>query len=72
MSVNAAEIFLRSYDTRQTPRYTVGQVAPYLQVPESTIRAWFFGMPYGTMPHVRHFRPILEPAGGCRSALGIE
>lgn len=62
-NTSAAESFLRSYDARQAPRYTVGQVARYLQVPESTIRAWFFGMPYGTMPHVRHFRPMLQPAG---------
>ncbi len=44
------------------PRYTVGQVARYLRTAESTIRSWFFGMPYGTKPHIRHFRPILEPA----------
>lgn len=63
MSTNAAESFLRSYDARELPRYTIGQIASYLHTPESTIRAWFFGMPYGTKPHIRHFRPMLEPAG---------
>jgi len=63
MSSNAAEVFLRSYDSRQMPRYTVGQIATYLREPESTIRAWFFGMPYGKKPHIRHFKPILRPAG---------
>jgi uncharacterized protein (DUF433 family) len=62
MTASAAETFLRSYDTRQMPRYTFGQVARYLHTAESTIRSWFLGMPYGTMPHIRHFRPILEPA----------
>src|SRR5271156_5836565 len=45
------------------PRYTVGQISTYLREPESTIRAWFFGMPYGKKPHIRHFKPILKPAG---------
>ena len=63
MSANAGEIFFRSYDGREMPRYTVGQVANYLRVPESTIRAWFFGMPYGKKPHIRHFNSILAPAG---------
>lgn len=63
MSTNAAETFLRSYDAREMPRYTVGNVAAYLHAPESTIRAWFFGMPYGRKPHIRHFKPILKPAG---------
>src|ERR1039458_814415 len=63
MSASPAERFLRSYDSREMPRYTVPQVARYLHEPESTIRAWFFGMPYGHKPHVRYFSPILKPAG---------
>src|SRR5580704_11934460 len=61
--MSTAETFLRSYDAREMPRYTAGNVANYLSVPESTIRAWFFGMPYGKRPHIRNFQPILQPAG---------
>lgn len=63
MSTGAAETFLLSYDAREMPRYTVGQVAAYLHVPETTIRAWFYGTTYGRKPNVRRFRPILSPAG---------
>lgn len=63
MSAKPAEIYFRTYDAREMPRYTVGQVANYLNVPESTIRAWFFGMPYGKQPYIRQFAPVLRPAG---------
>ncbi len=63
MSANAAETFLRSYDAREMPRYTVGQVATYLHVPETTIRASFHGTSSGRKPNVRRFQPILAPAG---------
>lgn len=63
MSVSAAENFLRSYDAREMPRYTVAQVARYLRVPERTVRAWFYGTSYGRRPHLRRFNPILNPAG---------
>ncbi len=63
MSASLAEKYLRFYDAREMPRYTVGQVAAYLRAPESTIRAWFFGMPYGSGDDVREFKPILHPAG---------
>jgi uncharacterized protein (DUF433 family) len=63
VSAGPAETFIKDYDARQMPRYNVTQVARYLHVPESTIRSWFFGMSYGQKPHIRHFLPILSPAG---------
>jgi uncharacterized protein (DUF433 family) len=45
------------------PRYSLGEAAGYLGLPESTIRSWFQGMPYGKAPNVRQFKRILEPAG---------
>lgn len=63
MSAQPAETFIKAYDAREMPRYSVTQVAAYLHIPESTIRSWFFGMSYGRKPHARRFRPILAPAG---------
>jgi uncharacterized protein (DUF433 family) len=60
-SLSAAD-FIRTLDARAMPRYTVGEAASYLGLPESTMRAWFVGMPYGTNPNVRKYEPILKPA----------
>jgi uncharacterized protein (DUF433 family) len=62
-TANGAENFLRSYDARRLPRYSVRHIAAYLNTAESTIRSWFFGMPYGQSPNIRHFKPILIPTG---------
>ncbi len=55
--------FLKRLDERAMPRYTTGQVARYLHVPESTIRAWFYGTVYGRHLHTRRFEPIIPPIG---------
>lgn len=57
-----ADTFIRNLDSRAMPRYTHGEAASYLGLPESTVRSWFAGMPYGKYPNVKHFRPILKPA----------
>jgi len=41
-------------DKRELPRYTAKEVANYIKLPESTVRAWFFGQP--------NFQPLLVPA----------
>jgi uncharacterized protein (DUF433 family) len=64
MSTRTASIeqYLGSLDTREMPRYTHGEAANYLGIPDSTIRSWFAGMPYGSRPNVKRFEPILKPA----------
>lgn len=59
---SAAATFIRELDSRAMPRYTFGETGGYLGVPESTIRCWFEGMPYGTAGDVRWTKPILVPA----------
>lgn len=54
--------FILSLDPRSMPRYTPREAACYLGVPDSTIRAWFFGMTYGRPPQRRWFAPFLTPA----------
>jgi uncharacterized protein (DUF433 family) len=44
------------------PRYAFGEAAAYLGLPESTMRSWFVGMPYGQSPNLRFFKPILKSA----------
>jgi uncharacterized protein (DUF433 family) len=56
------EHFLKEFDQRQMPRYTFGEAARYLGLPESTIRSWFEGMVSGTQPNIKFFKPILSPA----------
>jgi uncharacterized protein (DUF433 family) len=58
----SAAAFFRDLDSRAMPRYTMAEAAAYLALPESTIRAWFLGMPYGRAPEVKHFDRILQPA----------
>lgn len=58
---SAAE-FLRHLDPRAMPRYTHGEAARYLGIPESTIRSWFVGMQYGKHPDQKWFPPFLVPA----------
>lgn len=58
----STEEFFLSLDPRAMPRYTPREAALYLGLPESTMRAWFFGMPYGRKPNRRWFAPFLTPA----------
>jgi uncharacterized protein (DUF433 family) len=44
------------------PRYSFGEAASYLGLPESTIRSWFVGMPYGSAPNIKRQKSILNPA----------
>jgi hypothetical protein len=58
----AAEVFIRKLDSRAMPRYSFGEAGGYLGLPESTIRSWFVGMPYGSGPNVKRMERILVPA----------
>jgi uncharacterized protein (DUF433 family) len=59
---SAASAFIRELDSRGMPRYTFGEAGGYLGLPESTIRSWFAGMPYGSGANVKWMAPILVPA----------
>ena len=61
-SILTAERYIRNLDSRAMPRYTFGEAGSYLGLPESTVRAWFSGMPYGQSPNVKRFKPLLKPA----------
>jgi len=50
-------------DRRELPRYTVREVANYIKLPESTVRAWFFGQP--------NFQPLLVPASDAMRRLSF-
>lgn len=56
------EKYLCELDARAMPRYTFGEAARYLGLPESTLRAWFLGTTWGTQPNLHQFRPFLKPA----------
>ncbi len=58
----SAEQYVRGMDYRQMPRYSFGEAARYLGLPESTIRSWFEGTTWGSQPNLHYFRPILSPA----------
>ncbi len=49
-------------DPREMPRYSVGEAARYLDIPEQTLRAWFYGPTYGSGSSIQPFPPILRPA----------
>src|SRR5687767_3813407 len=36
----------RSIDPREIPRYTAGEVALFLRIPEMTLRSWVWGRPF--------------------------
>lgn len=57
-----ADRFVRTFDARETPRYTTGEAARYLGIAESTLRSWFYGTVYGYRPDLRRFPPFLRPA----------
>lgn len=57
-----AELFIRDLDPRAMPRYSFREAGGYLKIPESTVKSWFVGMPYGRAPHVRKMEPFLTPA----------
>jgi uncharacterized protein (DUF433 family) len=58
----SVESYFADMDSRAMPRYTFGEAARYLGLPESTLRAWFLGTTYGSHPYVRQFKPFLVPA----------
>lgn len=50
-------------DIREHPRYSVEEVALYLRVPASTLKAWLRGQNYKTKYGERViFKPVIEPA----------
>ncbi len=61
-SKSTAEHFIKTFDSRQTPRYSFGEAGGYLGLPESTVRSWFQGMVWGSQPDIHYFKPILMPA----------
>lgn len=62
MVKNQISAFIRGLDSRQMPRYSFGEAARYLGLPESTLRSWFQGTTWGSQPDIRYFKPILAPA----------
>jgi uncharacterized protein (DUF433 family) len=61
-SISTAEHFIKSFDSRQTPRYSFKEAGDYLGLPESTVRSWFQGTTWGSQPNIHYFKPILMPA----------
>jgi uncharacterized protein (DUF433 family) len=53
-----------SGDVREHPQYSVEDVARYLHIPLSTIRAWCRGQHYRLKKtgRIRHFHPVIVPA----------
>lgn len=49
-------------DRREIPAYSVSEAAHYLDVPASTLRAWFKGQEYTHKGQRRQFRPVIRPA----------
>jgi uncharacterized protein (DUF433 family) len=49
-------------DRREIPAYVVSEAAHYLDVPVSTLRAWFKGQEYTHKGQRRQFRPVIRPA----------
>ena len=49
-------------DLREVPKYTIGDVAWYLDVPPSTIRWWFLGRTYIVKGELRQSRELIRPA----------
>jgi len=59
--IQSRNLHQRHGPTRQ-PRYSFGEAGCYLGLPESTVKSWFVGMPYGRTPHVKKMEPFLSPA----------
>lgn len=49
-------------DVREYPSYSIEEVAEYIGVPKSTLRAWISGYNYKTRTGVRRSPPIIQPA----------
>jgi uncharacterized protein (DUF433 family) len=60
--LSKAAMFIRDLDARAMPRYSFGEAGGYLGLPQSTIRSWFSGMPYGKGESKSFFLPVLKPA----------
>ncbi|WP_164102573.1 DUF433 domain-containing protein [Candidatus Laterigemmans baculatus] len=59
-------------DVRSQPAYSAALAGRYLNIPVSTINAWFFGMPYGRRGQKKHFEPVLSPADSTSKLLSFE
>jgi uncharacterized protein (DUF433 family) len=49
-------------DVREYPSYSIDEVAEYIGVPKSTLRAWISGYTYKTRSGIRKAPPIIPPA----------
>jgi uncharacterized protein (DUF433 family) len=49
-------------DTREVPKYTVGEVARYLDLPPSTVRWWCLGRYFKIGDDRRFSPPLIQPA----------
>jgi hypothetical protein len=49
-------------DPRDVPRYTVGQIAYFLDIPASTVRWWCLGRNYKVHGELRSSPPLIKPA----------
>lgn len=52
----------RGHDVLETPAYSVGEAARYLDIPTATLRYWVLGGPYKTQRGVKRAAPIIQLA----------
>jgi uncharacterized protein (DUF433 family) len=50
----------RKLDPRDVPTYTCADVARYLSLPPSTVRAWALGTQYSSGGKTRRFKPVIK------------
>lgn len=58
-------------DVREYPCYSIDEVAAYIGVPKTTLRAWTSGYTYKTSHGTRKAPPIIEPADPNRNLLSF-
>jgi uncharacterized protein (DUF433 family) len=58
-------------DVREHPSYSIEEVAEYIGVPKSTLRAWISGYTYRTRSGVRRAPPIIQPADPKKNLLSF-
>jgi uncharacterized protein (DUF433 family) len=58
-------------DVREYPSYSIEEVAEYIGVPKSTLRAWISGYTYKTRSGARRAPPIIQPADPKRNLLSF-
>jgi len=58
-------------DLRTTPAYSFAEAAHYLNVPPSTLRAWFLGTTYRHAGATRAFKPVIQLDGSPKEGLSF-